>query len=385
MAKMHVVTGKLGGGKTLWTVKKAKDYLHFGRPVATNLDINLSQLLGKRAKCNNLIRLPDHPTAESLSTLGFAYKGPYDENKSGALILDECATWLNGRDWNAKGRKELIEVLVHIRKMGWDCYFIIQDVSMLDKQLRKILAEHVVIVRRLDRTNIPIISWLGRLAGQDSIMPKAHVASVFYGDGQGSPLVQLDTFRGQPYYRAYETRQIFNADFDNSYCLLSPEYINRTSKTKWDIKKIMRFSKIYWGQFSRPAIAVCFSVSASFLTSYLLSGDIEALNQKIEGLEVTLDTTEKFLDTEKTGYIDPDSTDKAESEPKKSLGDNWRITGRMSFGDVTIYSLVSRDESKRELQSDSLASLGYKIKDRGDCEALAVNRSTGSVERITCI
>jgi hypothetical protein len=382
MAKMHVVTGKLGGGKTLWTVKKSKDYLHYGRRVATNLDINLTQLLGKRAKCNNLTRLPDHPTAESLSNLGFAYKGSYDENKSGALILDECATWLNGRDWNAKGRKELIDVLVHIRKMGWDCYFIIQDVSMLDKQLRKILAEHVVTVRRIDRTNIPIISFLARLAGQDSILPKAHAASVFYGDSQGSPLVQLDVFRGQPFYRAYETRQIFNSDLDSSYCLLSPEYVNRNSKVKWDLKKIMRISKIYWSKFSRPVIAVTFSVMASFITSYLVASDIEALNNKIDSIQLA---NEKLISDE---ALEPELEPKPVEEilpPSKSLGDSWRITGRMSFGDVTIYSLVSRDESARELSSDSLASLGYSIKDRGNCSALAIQKATGEIQKLSCL
>jgi len=46
---VYFLTGKLGSGKTLCAVGKIRDYLEEGRAVATNLDLNLDELLNKIA------------------------------------------------------------------------------------------------------------------------------------------------------------------------------------------------------------------------------------------------------------------------------------------------------------------------------------------------
>ena len=56
----YVITGKLGAGKSLCAVGKVKEYLIEGRKVATNLDINMTKLVGKRSKKSVVYRLPDY-------------------------------------------------------------------------------------------------------------------------------------------------------------------------------------------------------------------------------------------------------------------------------------------------------------------------------------
>lgn len=376
---MHVVTGKLGGGKSLYCVKKASDYLWEGRRVVTNLDLNLSNLMGKRSKCKTLERLPDQPSHEDLINIGRGYEGKYNEDKTGALILDECATWLNARDWNQKGRKELLDVLVHIRKLGWDCYFIIQDVTMLDKQLRRILAEHVVIVRRLDRVSIPFISSIARLGGIESVLPKAHMAQTFYGDHQGASAIKLETFLGKKFYSAYDTTQIFNDQFDSYYCIVPPKIQNSLKNVKWSFKKLMQLSKVYWKSLSRPLVFVFAIILTSISVTYYFEASNQDLIKQVEELKKTL--LEELPPTASGESLEVVPGE----EPDTGIAARFRIDGFMIVGELTIYSLRDRKDLDFELSTQELASLGYSIRPRGACEALLVNKATGDVQTLTCL
>lgn len=42
----------------------------------------------------------------------------FDESHNGALILDECGSWLNTRKFQDQGRAELLEWCIHARKYG---------------------------------------------------------------------------------------------------------------------------------------------------------------------------------------------------------------------------------------------------------------------------
>jgi len=386
MAKMHIVTGKLGGGKSLYCIKKAKDYLWEGRKVATNLDIDLSNLMGKRSKCKTLMRLPDHPSAQNIRDIGQAYKGKYDESKTGALILDECAVWLNARDWNAQGRRDFLDVLVHIRKLRWDCYFIIQDVSMLDKQLRKILAEHVVIVRRLDRVSVPIISMVARLGGIETVLPKAHIAQIFYGDHQGASMVKMETFLGRGLYDAYDTGQIFDSRKDTMYSVIPPLNLNVLKNVKWSPKKIMQLTKIYLKKYSKIVVAVAGCFLGSLMTGYFAYSDNAGL---IETLEANKERIEELETSKPAPIIEIDKTAKTakkiEKKPVASIAERYRIIGYMKIGDnTTVYTLIDR-KTEQEITSELIASMGFKIQDRGFCSALAINKATSSIERLTCM
>ncbi|WP_319949787.1 zonular occludens toxin domain-containing protein, partial [Klebsiella pneumoniae] len=157
MASVYFVTGKLGSGKSLIAVSRIRDALMRGVPVATNLNINLKEMIGRDKRNTRLYRLPDKPTVEDIEILGYANKS-YDTSKDGLIVLDECGTWFNSRTWNDKNRQALLDRFLHIRKLGWDVIFIVQNISMVDKQAREGLAEHVVHCKRLDRMQIPFLS-----------------------------------------------------------------------------------------------------------------------------------------------------------------------------------------------------------------------------------
>lgn len=230
---VYFLTGKLGSGKTLCAVGKIRDYLEQGRAVATNLDINLDKLLPAKSK-QYLTRIPDKPRLSDMQMLG---KGciEEDESKYGAIVLDELGTWFNTRNWNDKSRLPLIDWFLHARKMHWDIFFIVQDVDNIDKQLRNSLCEHLVVCKRSDRLTIPLIGPLLKSMGFEKVLPKIHIAKVFYGDTESSVSVGRWWYRGKDLYQAYDTAQVFTddqvvlgdqiIDFRSSRTMLSPFFL----------------------------------------------------------------------------------------------------------------------------------------------------------------
>lgn len=244
---VFVVTGKLGGGKSLMCVNRMKEALEQGRPIATNLDLNLNVFCGNYAKKTVAYRVPDRPMARDLELLGLGYEGDkIDESKNGVLVLDECATWLNSRNFKDEGRQDLIDYLIHARKRRWDVYFIIQDIEVLDKQARKLFAEHVVYCRRTDRFSIPFVSFFYKLITSTPLpLPKLHVGFVKYGCEHNSPQVDKWFCRGTGLYDAYDTEQIFTEQNTSTYQLLPTYYTTgRYTNKLEDFKNGFRNFKI---------------------------------------------------------------------------------------------------------------------------------------------
>lgn len=285
---IYVVTGKLGGGKTLGAVSKISEALGRGLRVATNLDLNVHQLpsCSRRSTSTRVTRVPDHPTVEDIKALGYGQAGVssasqarsnYDEDKFGCLVLDECGTWLNSRDWQADGRRELISYLLHIRKMGWNVYLIIQDISMLDKQARKSLAEHVVYCRRFDRIGIPIISKLLEGFGVKLRMPKVHMGIVKYGDQPQSLTVDRWWYNGRDLYDAFDTTQVFDGDYEHgSYSLVPPYAQFSRMFVVWDWRKYMRLTRIYFRKWSL-SLLLASGVVAGASASMILAPEKEVV------------------------------------------------------------------------------------------------------------
>lgn len=214
---VYFVTGKLGSGKTLCAVWRIALYLQARRRVATNLDLCLEAFPNCNLREMSAIRLPDKPTAEDLHAMG---KGndTYDEDKNGLLVLDECGTWFNSRTWSDKSRAAVIDWFLHARKLGWDVIFIVQDIDIVDRQARDALAEHVVYCKRLDRLNIPLIGWIIKSLGIQKVLPRLHWAVVKYGDTRQHPTVDRWIYRGNEFFKMYDTKQAFKPEL-RSYVL----------------------------------------------------------------------------------------------------------------------------------------------------------------------
>lgn len=215
------ITGKQGNGKSLVAVGRIFDYLRRGNKVATNLDIKLDAYLSPQSK-KSVIRIPDKPTVQDFEFLGFGNTS-YDEEKNGILVLDELGAWFNTRSWQDKERKKLLEWFLYLRKRGWDVYLCVQDIDMVDGQLRGMLGEHLVICRRLDRIKIPLLGNLLQFIGLKGTLPKVHRAKVYFGETVQDICVDTWTYLGREFYKAYDTKQIFSPNYEHGiHSVLSP-------------------------------------------------------------------------------------------------------------------------------------------------------------------
>ena len=239
---VYFVTGKLGGGKSLTSVDRIREYLNQGRRIATNLDLYVEGIVNPWARKTQVVRIPDKPSVEHLEFLGAGYGEigdgqEVDESRYGLLVLDECGTWFNARSWNDKGRQKLINWIIHARKYRWDVIFIVQDIAVMDKQAREMFAEHVVHCKRTDRVNIPIISPLFKMITGSTIkMPKVHIGTVRYGDREDSPIVDRWVTTGTDLYKGYDTEQTFKEEHYSDYwgvsTVLPPWYVYGRYVTK---------------------------------------------------------------------------------------------------------------------------------------------------------
>jgi hypothetical protein len=208
---LNVVTGKLGSGKSLYSIAEAWKYYKDGRRIVTNFPIDFSTRAHTKKSLKNSIQvLPDLPTPQDLHGLGV---GGSDEHNSGLLIIDEAARWLNSRDWGDKNRKEVIDWLLHSRKLGWDVMLIVQTHEMLDKQVRSGLMEYHTVCRRLDRVRVMGIR-----------LPHIHLATTYYGlkteSSNSPPKADKLWYRPKEWGIYYDTRSLFKTS-NVTYSMLS--------------------------------------------------------------------------------------------------------------------------------------------------------------------
>lgn len=206
MAGVYIVQGKLGSGKGKYCVGKMADALRAGLRVATNFDLNMEHLTKSSSRAT-AIRVPDKPTAQDLDDIGpgACEADKYDEDRYGVLVLDELGSWLNSRQFADKGRAALLDWLIHARKKLWTVYLIVQDVNMIDKQVRQGLAEYLVRCLRADKLKIPVI---GAVMGKRGRVPRFHIANITMADVPGV-VVDRDWFRNDDIQNGYDTLQVF--------------------------------------------------------------------------------------------------------------------------------------------------------------------------------
>lgn len=202
---VYVVQGKLGTGKGKYCVGKMQEALRAGRRVATNFDLYMEHLCNSHNKIT-ATRVPDKPTAKDLDDIGHGNPAnSYDEEKNGVLVLDELGSWLNSRSFQGPDRAALLDWLIHARKKGWDVYLIVQNIDMIDKQVRVGLAEYIVKCIRADKIKLPVV---GPFLGKRGTLPKFHIANMSMADVPGI-VIDREWFKGEDLHAAYDTLQIF--------------------------------------------------------------------------------------------------------------------------------------------------------------------------------
>jgi hypothetical protein len=248
----YFVTGKLGNGKSLVSVARIHEKMKSGCRIATNIDLNLESMSSKYCRDLNVIRVPDKPCLADLTAIGKGTES-YDESKNGLLVLDECGSWFNSRNWQDKQRAAVNDWFRHARKLGWDVILIVQDISLIDSQARDALSEHVAFCKRLDNMRVPIITPLFALIGIPLKFPKIHIARVVLGTSPADLMADRWVFRGTHLYSAYDTKQIFSPTNDfGSHSVLTPWHLNRLQLTKRNTDFFMRITKIYLKKLKAP-------------------------------------------------------------------------------------------------------------------------------------
>lgn len=365
---VYFVTGKLGSGKTLCAVGRIRDKLNAGLPVATNLDLKLYNLISPKSKNALVYRLPDKPKVVDFKMIG---KGntTYDEEKNGLIVLDECGTWFNSRTWNDKSRQEVINYLLHIRKLGWDVIFIVQDIHIVDKQARMALAELVVYCRRLDKMKIPFLTFAFSLVGIKFNMPKLHMALVKYGDSQASITVDRWWYFGHDLYDAYDTKQVFKDDIYNeaaTYQVIPPYYTHYRYRLPITFRKIMRLTKIHFKRHKRTKL-IFWGFVSGFLSSTVYAyynkpePVIQPDNLTSTSVEVSSDSTSVNLDA---NSLETALSNVAKKNIVDYNFDKAFLTEYYNFSDTTLKSVFFKIRFLDEdvtIHSDKLKSLGFIV------------------------
>ncbi|EMW2412905.1 hypothetical protein AAES99_003985, partial [Escherichia coli] len=208
-------------GKGIAAAYFARIYYRRGLRVAANFPF-FPQYMDEKSD-NPLTIIPADPRPEDLKALG---RGCPENEKIqfGALFLDECASWLNSRQFAKKDRLEFIDWLIHSRKLGWDVYLIAQSEDMIDTQIIKAMGGKVIRCKRLDELHIPLITSLyemvnpgktGMASGKKGLLPHMVTIStwdidVLNSGGRKKCPENKITVRAQDYYRMYDTNFIFS-------------------------------------------------------------------------------------------------------------------------------------------------------------------------------
>lgn len=364
---VYFITGTLGCGKTLCTVGKIRDYLQQGRRVATNLDINLVALCKPDSKVS-ITRVPDKPVLRDLECLGIGCEES-DETKYGLLVLDELGTWFNSRNWRDKDRLDVIDWFLHARKKHWDIYFIVQSIDSLDGQLVSALCEHLVICKRTDRLTIPIIGPILKTLGIEKVLPKIHVAKVYYGQNTSAMSVGRWWYRARDLYSAYNTDQIFDdescavntvlpAYYQNNIQLIS-EYNGKIKALTGDLKT----ARLMGGLSFKTTVAALFCV---FMIG--LSVRTYAKYQDFTGSSLQVQQTNQIpLKIEKKNVLDvqvvksePDAVEKMVTGATIIVTSYYIADGRIN----AVLHLV-KNEVDTVLTLDDLRAFGYAATIRG--------------------
>ncbi|WP_174834715.1 zonular occludens toxin domain-containing protein [Staphylococcus aureus] len=198
---IHFISGKPGGGKTLYAVKLIVDELAYGRrPVYTNVSLKLGELneymqkehpklyealhekylldddiTGWRGSVLGRVRLlneeetaifysirPGNPIIEHGDSVWRNGKKPqYGHIKDSGVfyVIDEVHNYFNARAWAETGRDVLFYLSQH-RKLGDTVICVTQAVANVDKQFRSVTQDFTV-VRNLKKETFGVFAMPG--------------------------------------------------------------------------------------------------------------------------------------------------------------------------------------------------------------------------------
>jgi hypothetical protein len=229
---LHFISGKPGGGKSLYGVRLVIDEIVNGsRPIVTNLSLRLPELceyvqlhfpvayarrfiIPRRHFSDDFVLIDDEQMAQffTIRGNGVRLKGVSNEewakgvlpdykpvNDSGVFyVLDEVHIAFNARQWVSTG-KEVLYYLSQHRKLGDDVIAITQNVGNVDKQFRSMAQDYTYLKnlskQRAGMFNLPAIFHWASYSSPATATSKAEVRGSFKLDVKGFASL-YDTAKG---------------------------------------------------------------------------------------------------------------------------------------------------------------------------------------------
>jgi len=218
---LHFISGKPGGGKSLYSMQLLQDeLLHGSRLICTNLPLNLGELNSylqaefpdRIINLHERVRVLDDATETgsfwlyrwasqnlaSVSEENWKQGERYDfakplvdvgETDRGVLfIIDEIHLFFNSREWMNTGKGCLFYLSQH-RKLGDDVIAVTQSIGNVDKQFRS-LAQDFSYIRNMKKEKKGIFKLPG-------IFMRSTYSQPFTGQPGIEPM-EIRTFRLQP-------------------------------------------------------------------------------------------------------------------------------------------------------------------------------------------
>jgi len=160
---ISIITGKLGGGKTLYCVGRMVEHLAKGGTIATNVDLVWQELVDLVKRRYRRILRPEQLMRVDLAECARWHAViPWGVPEFPVLVvLDEIHLFFNARDWKKTEElhRDMLSFLSQSRKANIDVLFIAQVAATLEKQFRD-QSEWEFYCRNLRDVHVPL---LGRM------------------------------------------------------------------------------------------------------------------------------------------------------------------------------------------------------------------------------
>jgi zona occludens toxin (predicted ATPase) len=237
---IQIVTGKLGAGKTLYTVMMLFDALCSGRTVVTNIAVNWEEMVSLARRVKRVVLDPRQlikidPAADK----NWHKHIPFGTDKGFVEVyLDEIHLFFNARDWAKTNteNKSLLSFLTQSRKARVNVTFIAQEITTIEKQFR-VLAEWELFVVSSD--HIPL-GPIGKFPFKFFLLSQR--------DAQNGVLIKKSArFYDKRYFRLYGSFTFLDEEMNalaDKAVKIPPYPLQRVSLLRWAFEG-----------FSRPIVA----------------------------------------------------------------------------------------------------------------------------------
>ena len=354
---IYFITGSLGAGKTLAGVMKVDEYLRSRKKIATNVNLNLEYLCSPDNDYSRVTRISDAPSLDELRAIGY---GSEDDTgrSNGLLLLDELGTWFNARDFQNKDRLKVLKHIIHLRKLRWDVMFLVQDFSMVDKQMRGNITQFLVTCQTSKD------HFLFKL------LPQFQIATV-----RLRSKLKVDTwiYKSKHLFPAYDTEQRYftddedDQDYEITAALLSPEMAAKEAHYRELNVPHSLLPPAYWDDESR------IEMRTRHKATYVKRVQIAAL------LTLCVGSILMLFGGEKDSYaLQPEEALPSDEEVLTVVQEVEELPIQNVFEDLRIVSYVAGRYGFQNSQNDFLSQRdledwGFKVRNRGRDEALIVD------------